>query len=121
MNAIKYHNSYRPNPFISIDASADVDSVTIEIADNGEGIKAEYQQKIFNMFFRGTEKSKGSGLGLYIARETVEKLKGTITVESTYSEGSKFIVTLPQPAIGSLKQTNAKEVLTENAPDRSIG
>jgi signal transduction histidine kinase len=47
------------------------------------------------MFFRGTESSKGSGLGLYILKNALDKLNGTINVESAYGKGSKFIVFLP--------------------------
>ena len=49
------------------------------------------------MFFRATERSDGAGLGLSIVRETVEKLEGTITVESTAGLGSTFVITLPSP------------------------
>ena len=47
------------------------------------------------MFYRGTEKSKGSGLGLYIVKETIEKMKGSIQVESKEGEGTSFTVTIP--------------------------
>jgi signal transduction histidine kinase len=47
------------------------------------------------MFYRGTFQSKGSGLGLYIVKETVSKMKGTINVESTPGQGSSFFITLP--------------------------
>jgi signal transduction histidine kinase len=47
------------------------------------------------MFFRATEKSSGSGLGLYIAKETVERLDGEIIVKSTFNEGSTFTVKIP--------------------------
>ena len=47
------------------------------------------------MFYRATEESQGSGLGLYIAKEAVEKMGGSITVESTPGLGSNFTVTIP--------------------------
>ena len=47
------------------------------------------------MFFRGTEKSKGSGLGLYIVKNAVEKLNGSIQVSSTLNEGTSFSVYIP--------------------------
>ena len=60
------------------------------------GIKTEYQSKIFDMFYRASEKSYGSGLGLYIVQTAVKKLKGTIEVQSVLNEGTKFIVVLPR-------------------------
>jgi signal transduction histidine kinase len=53
---------------------------------------------VFNMFYRASADSKGSGLGLFIARETVEKLGGKIHVESTLGQGSRFWFTVTVPA-----------------------
>jgi signal transduction histidine kinase len=47
------------------------------------------------MFYRASENTKGSGLGLYIVKETLSKIKGTINVESDLGKGSKFIIELP--------------------------
>jgi signal transduction histidine kinase len=47
------------------------------------------------MFYRASENTKGSGLGLYIVKETLGKIKGTITVESDLGKGSKFTIELP--------------------------
>ncbi|NOS57279.1 MAG: HAMP domain-containing histidine kinase, partial [Cyclobacteriaceae bacterium] len=66
------------------------------IQDNGQGIAHEYQTKIFDMFFRGNESSQGSGLGLYIVKETIEKLSGNIQLTSTLRQGSTFSVSMPQ-------------------------
>ncbi|MFZ6008876.1 MAG: sensor histidine kinase, partial [Bacteroidota bacterium] len=63
--------------------------------DNGIGISEQLCPKIFDMFFRATERSEGAGLGLYIVRETVEKLHGSISVESTLGEGTTFKVKIP--------------------------
>ena len=67
----------------------------IEIKDNGRGIAKEFQSKIFDMFFRATDDSSGSGLGLYIVKETVDKLKGEITFESELRKGTSFTISLP--------------------------
>ena len=71
------------------------DNFQLIIEDNGEGIREEFQDKIFNMFYRASEKSKGSGLGLYIAKEMIDKLGGSIKVNSVYGEGTQFIIELP--------------------------
>jgi hypothetical protein len=55
----------------------------------------EYKSRIFDMYFRANERSKGNGLGLYIAKKAVEKLNGKIRVISTYLEGSIFTIELP--------------------------
>jgi signal transduction histidine kinase len=69
--------------------------VTISVVDNGEGISAELIPRIFEMFFRATDRSTGSGIGLYIVSEMVNKMQGRIEVQSVKGEGSKFLVWLP--------------------------
>ena len=67
----------------------------IRISDNGEGIATPYKDKIFEMFYRGTTNSNGSGLGLFIAKEAVEKLNGKIEFTTEYGVGSEFTITVP--------------------------
>ena len=68
---------------------------SIEVADNGVGISQAHLDKIFTMFYRATSSSTGSGLGLYILKETVEKLKGKVTVHSKLKEGTSVMVVIP--------------------------
>lgn len=89
-NALKYHDPTKPNPLIDIMARADGTGWFMEIRDNGIGIAPEHEKKIFDMFYRASELSTGSGLGLYIVKETLEKLSGKILVESTPGRGSSF-------------------------------
>jgi signal transduction histidine kinase len=63
---------------VSINVTVDHSKAVIEIADNGIGIPEQFHSKIFEMFFRVSEKSLGSGLGLYIVKEAIGKLNGTI-------------------------------------------
>ncbi len=95
-NAYKYHNYLKDDPYIIVSAKKEDDKVIISIVDNGDGISEEKQEHIFEMFYRGSDKSKGSGLGLYITKEMTEKLSGKLSLKSTYGEGSEFIVELPQ-------------------------
>jgi signal transduction histidine kinase len=67
----------------------------IKVSDNGHGISEEYQDKIFNMFYRANVTSDGSGLGLYILKETLKKLQGDVEVTSKEGVGSDFIVSFP--------------------------
>jgi signal transduction histidine kinase len=94
-NAVKYHDLRKENKWIKVRVSNSNGSVKLAVSDNGTGIAAEHQQKIFDMFYRGTLQSTGSGLGLYIVKETVEKMNGTISVESQPGVGSSFLVTIP--------------------------
>ncbi len=92
-NAIKFQKQFQGHePVIQIFTKSESDGVKIVVQDNGEGIKSELQDRIFNMFFRATQSAKGSGLGLYIAKEAADKMGGTLSVESEYGIGSKFIL-----------------------------
>ncbi len=94
-NAIKYSNPYIEHPFIHIDILIRKEEALIQFKDNGIGINEGYQDKIFNMFYRATEKSDGSGLGLYIVKEIIDKLEGSITVSSQVNIGTTFTITIP--------------------------
>lgn len=94
-NAIKYHDIYQKNPWVKINAKQEGEKVILEVEDNGPGMPTSVKEKIFTMFYRGNERSEGSGLGLYIVQEVVEKLAGTITVTSAPGKGSTFTVILP--------------------------
>jgi signal transduction histidine kinase len=96
-NAIKYHDPCKENRWISITTNNSNGTVKLIVSDNGTGIKEEYQEKIFDMFYRGTLLSSGSGLGLYIVKQAVEKMKGRIAVNSEPGLGSTFFVTVPLP------------------------
>jgi len=67
-----------------------VTEYVISISDNGIGIEKQYQPNVFNMFYRASDKSKGSGLGLYIVKETIQKMNGAITLVSEFAKGSEF-------------------------------
>ncbi|QHT71502.1 GHKL domain-containing protein [Rhodocytophaga rosea] len=94
-NAIRYYNPSQQHPFIKVKVSSDSTTALIEVIDNGLGIAKEYQTKIFDMFFRISNHGDGSGVGLYIVKETVQKLSGEISVESELNKGTVFRVKLP--------------------------
>ncbi len=95
-NAFKYIDQTKSHPFINVRVESNSTNVIISIEDNGMGIHRDYVDKIFEMFFQGHEKSDGSGLGLYIVKETLEKIKGSISVKSELEKGTIFTVTLPK-------------------------
>jgi PAS domain S-box-containing protein len=94
-NAIKYHNLRQSDPYIYFKINLSENLIKIRVEDNGNGIDPKSISKIFNMFYRGSENSVGSGLGLYIVKEIVEKLSGTISVKSTPGVGTAFMIDIP--------------------------
>lgn len=94
-NAFKYQDFTKPQPFLKIYASKKENTLLLQIEDNGIGIREEHHARIFDMFYRANDSSAGSGLGLYIAKETAEKLESTITFESEFGKGSVFTVSMP--------------------------
>ena len=93
-NAIQFRRTV--NPFIKLNIFRKDGEVVFEVNDNGQGIDEQYHGQIFNMYFRGSENSKGNGLGLYIVKKAVEKLKGRIDFESVSDKGSAFRIFLPE-------------------------
>ena len=95
-NAIKYRDASKGNPFVYILVHCSKENAIITIEDNGIGIADKEKEKIFEMFYRATALSSGSGLGMYIVKETIEKLGATIHIESELGVGTKITVTIPQ-------------------------
>lgn len=91
-NAIFYRNKESLHPMVKIKVEVLKTTVVLTVEDNGIGIEPCYHSKIFDMFFRVSSVSQGSGLGLYIVQETLEKLEGTISVSSALDKGSTFKV-----------------------------
>lgn len=83
---------------VELKAKIENDELVIEVADNGIGFEESNKERLFDMFYRGTEYSKGNGLGLYIVQKSVHVLNGNIEVASEVGEYSKFIVQLPLKA-----------------------
>lgn len=98
-NAIRYRDLQKDEQFVTIQAELIHDGVKIEVSDNGIGIPKKHQKDIFKMFFRASKQSEGSGIGLYIVKETVEKLYGTVTLFSTEGIGTTFSIFLPNNPI----------------------
>lgn len=70
-------------------------NIIIEVSDTGTGMDAFTQTHLYDPFYTTKNVGKGTGLGLFIVYNEVQKMEGTIRVESKIGEGSKFIVTLP--------------------------
>jgi PAS domain S-box-containing protein len=94
-NAIKYQDKKKVSPFIKIIARVDDKKCDLCFEDNGIGIEPAYKEKIFDLFFRATDQAQGSGLGLFIVKDTIERLQGTIQVMSSVGEGTIFQIQIP--------------------------
>jgi two-component system phosphate regulon sensor histidine kinase PhoR len=101
-NALKYGND---RPVIEFNLEEKEHHVVLRVADNGIGIPPEYNDKVFEKFFRiphgDTHNAKGYGLGLSYVAQVVKKHRGTIEVESQEGKGATFIITLPRQANGA--------------------
>lgn len=93
-NGIQYHRTGIQS-HLKIQIEVKLEKALITISDNGIGIGKEHLDKIFNMFYRASEKSQGSGLGLYIVKETITKLNGKIDMHSELNVGTIFKIEIP--------------------------
>jgi PAS domain S-box-containing protein len=94
-NSIRYRDATKAQPRLTLSVKVDHERATIQIADNGVGIDPKVKGKIFEMFYRGNQRSQGSGIGLYIVRETLNRLGGNIEVDSVHGQGTTFTVEIP--------------------------
>jgi signal transduction histidine kinase len=95
-NAVKY---VRPSDRIAFGYVLEGSELVFTVADSGIGIPAEQLPRLFSKFFRASNamqhRAEGTGLGLYIVKESVEQLGGTIAVQSVENQGTTFVVRLP--------------------------
>jgi len=101
-NATKYLN---PQGALTFTYDLEGTNLKIVIADNGIGIPEDELDRLFSKFFRATNaqthQTQGTGLGLYVVKQSVEKLGGTIEVQSRENEGASFVVHLPVTVLSS--------------------
>ncbi|MBV9332826.1 MAG: HAMP domain-containing histidine kinase [Candidatus Eremiobacteraeota bacterium] len=92
-NAVKYGHGA-----IAVRVTAQDSTAVIEVADQGPGIPSTDATRVFDRFYRGTQRDvPGSGLGLAIVKRAVERAQGTVTLDSS-PNGSRFIIKLPRAA-----------------------
>lgn len=98
-NAVKYHDAKKPDQYIAIRFEKVDRDVHISVEDNGIGIAAESQHKVFDMFYRATSEAEGSGLGLFIVQQALEKIHARITLVSELGKGSIFKVIIENAGV----------------------
>jgi len=91
-NAIRFHNYEQQDPWIRVAAFLKGGKVSIIVEDNGIGIDRNIQKRVFELFFRGHETSTGEGIGLYIVREVMTKLKGEMKLRSKPNKGTSVLL-----------------------------
>ena len=94
-NAVRYQDPKKKYSFLHVKLKITHDVAYISLEDNGIGIGSEHIPHIFDKFYRASFSSKGSGLGLFIVREAVQKLQGEISVISELGLGTTFMVRVP--------------------------
>ncbi|UII20863.1 PAS domain S-box protein [Fulvivirga ligni] len=95
-NAVKFRDPEKDEQCLTIQVSFSKTQVEIIFTDNGLGIPTSQTNKIFEMFYRGHTISNGAGLGLYITREIIDKLQGSIQVKSEIGKYTEFTIKLPR-------------------------
>lgn len=93
-NAIRYRNGR--DPLIKVGVKIENDKAKLVVEDNGRGISKEHLGKVCDMFYRATDDNAGSGLGLYIVKETIDKLQGEIEISSEEGEGTTVMFEIPE-------------------------
>ncbi|MCH7398970.1 hybrid sensor histidine kinase/response regulator [Belliella sp. DSM 107340] len=94
-NAYKFQKSDGGGKSIKLKITVKDKSAIIEIEDNGIGIEEKFQTEVFNLFHRATQRNVGSGLGLYMVKESVIQMGGKINLVSKLDHGTIFTITLP--------------------------
>jgi signal transduction histidine kinase len=97
-NAILYRTTTRTAK-VYIEVTTTIQQAVIIVRDNGIGIAEEVLPKVYSMFYRGTDSSQGAGLGLYIVREIVSKLRGSMGITSTLGKGTTVTIVLPNQPV----------------------
>ncbi|MBL7942907.1 MAG: hybrid sensor histidine kinase/response regulator [Flavobacteriales bacterium] len=95
-NAMKFRDPSKPDAWVQVEVHVDNKRCTLNVSDNGPGITPEDQPRVFDMFFRSQHNQGGTGIGLYIVKEAVEKLNGRISLHSTRGNGTSFVIELPE-------------------------
>lgn len=98
-NAFKYYDPEKAEKLLQIKTYRQGNFIFLEFNDNGIGIDEKNLPHIFEMFYVATSDSKGIGIGLYITKETVDKLGGTITLKSTLKQGTQITIKIPNEEI----------------------
>ena len=99
-NAVKYGNKGQDGYLVEVESKTSEFGLEVKVRDYGKGIAEDKIDKIFDMFFKGSESQdkRSTGLGLYLVKEAVKKIQGKISVDSEEGNGTTFTVKVPSLA-----------------------
>ncbi|HZY78253.1 MAG TPA: HAMP domain-containing sensor histidine kinase [Cyclobacteriaceae bacterium] len=115
-NAFRYLDTTKTENYVVIEGQINEQNLVLKITDNGIGIEEKHLPRIYDMFYRAVEHSQGTGIGLFLVRETVRMLRGKIAVKSKLGEWTIFYLTLP-----NLKDNEAVIETAEPPMESMIG
>lgn len=107
-NSVKYRKRNIPDAFVKISFLSSPGTYQITLEDNGEGIPNESKPKVFDMFYRASTATAGTGLGLYICKEIINKLNGMIHLESEYGSGTIITIAIPERKMNEKEKDGKK-------------
>jgi signal transduction histidine kinase/Tfp pilus assembly protein PilF len=99
-NAFRFQDKSKAEPMVKVELHANDDFVTLQIEDNGIGIASDQLHKVCEMFYKGSQRQGGNGLGLYLAQKITQRLQGTLTIESVFAEGTTVTIAFPMHVLG---------------------
>ena len=94
-NSFKFLDKNKEENTLEVLAKWHPNKIELSVRDNGVGIEEVYQSQVFDMFFRGSNYASGSGLGLYIVKESLDRINGSIKVKSKPHKGTNFTMFIP--------------------------
>ena len=94
-NAFKYWDPKKAKHYLNINVNVTKHTYEIEFEDNGLGISSDHLPNIFEMFYRANDNSDGSGLGMYIVKQAISKLKGSIEILSELGKWTRVTMQIP--------------------------
>jgi signal transduction histidine kinase len=114
-NSFRYFDPMKSENYVVIEGQVNEQQMTIKITDNGIGIEDKHLPRIYDMFYRAVEHSQGTGIGLFLVRETVRMLRGKIAVKSKLGEWTIFYLTVPNlkgnAAVIESEETSIEQVV----------
>jgi signal transduction histidine kinase len=115
-NSFRYMDFTKPDSFVKIEGAVADDQLRLTIGDNGIGIGRQHLTRIFDMFYRAVEHSKGTGIGLFLVKESVKMLRGQVAVKSILGEWTVFYLTIPNLSHGNVNQPESEVAVLEETP-----
>lgn len=112
-NSFRYMDLTKSDPFIKIEAVITESNLRIVVLDNGIGIGKQHLHRIFDMFYRAVEHSQGTGIGLFLVKESVKMLRGRISVKSALGEWTTFYLSIPNFKQGSVNIPESEDVVLD--------